>query len=202
MENNQTNPTPPAQPGNWKMLAAFLGVAVVIAVIMAVSQSGADPKTAEPQQTDAVTAPPDDAPPPDSAMPAADFDAGDAMPVPGDETTIAPGEPQAPEGGAALTAADDTYTAEVPYAAPRGVGDSVTVSLTVNDRGVITAADVEYVSDHEISGIRQAAFDAAYKDFVIGQPLDRLDLSVVGGSSLTTAAFMEAVEKIRADRPR
>lgn len=95
--------------------------------------------------------------------------------------------------------ADGTYTADVTYTSPDRLTHPVKVSLTIED-DVVTASDV--VFGGEVSGataVRQTAFAAAYKTMVVGKSLDSINLSRVGGSSLTTNAFNEAKAKIEAE---
>ena len=92
-----------------------------------------------------------------------------------------------------------TYTAEAGYLTPARQELSIEVSLTVDSDGVITDADVTYDGKQDgYSNPNQKRFDDAYERFVIGEEIDGLELSQVGGSSLTTGAFNDALDKIRA----
>lgn len=89
------------------------------------------------------------------------------------------------------------YDAFVEYLAPKGHRDSIDVQLSLDESGVVVNANVDYVADNEDSKFYQSKFESAYKDEVIGKKIEEIDLSRVGGASLTSAAFMEAVEEIK-----
>jgi cytoskeletal protein RodZ len=88
-----------------------------------------------------------------------------------------------------------TYEATVTYVVPNRKTYSMDVSLTLTD-DVITTAAVSYGDGAEKDPNAQR-FDAAYKSLVIGQKLDAIQLSRVGGASLTTNAFNEAAGTIK-----
>lgn len=101
-------------------------------------------------------------------------------------TTPAPTETvPAPEASVAPTVI--TRTEVVTYQSPAGL-DPVEFSVTVTD-GVITAASATPKSTNEISTKLQTAFGADVSAKAVGQKAKDLDLDVVGGASLTTAAF-------------
>jgi hypothetical protein len=81
-----------------------------------------------------------------------------------------------------------TRTEVVTYASPANPKDPVEFSVTVTD-GVITAASATPKSDNEVSKQRQTAFAAEVSAKVVGKKAKDLDVDVIGGSSLTTAAF-------------
>ncbi len=117
-------------------------------------------------------------------------------PVTGTTETVAPVEtvvPVAPvQSGSAATETVApvvlTRTETVTYASPASPKDPVEFSVTVTD-GTITAASATPKSDNEISKTRQTAFAAEVSGKVIGKKAADLDVDVIGGSSLTTAAF-------------
>lgn len=89
-----------------------------------------------------------------------------------------------------------TYTADASYLTPRRTEHDITVELTVVN-GIITDADVIYGGpDGAPENPNQTAFDEAFAAEVIGQPIDDVELSRVGGASLTSNAFNEAVAEI------
>jgi len=78
-----------------------------------------------------------------------------------------------------------------------------TVDLTLELRGD-TVTDASIIFDGkdaagQYSNDNQARFDAAYKAQVVGKRLDEISLSRVGGASLTSQAFNEAVATIARD---
>ncbi len=94
-------------------------------------------------------------------------------------------------------AAGSTYNANASYLTPRRTEQSIAVALTVAN-GVITGSNIIYDGkpEGETSNDYQANFDKAYEAVVIGQPVAGLSLSRIGGASLTTEAFNEAVAQI------
>ncbi len=92
---------------------------------------------------------------------------------------------------------DGTYTANVTYLTPKRDEYGVAVSLTLT-KDIVTGATVTYSNGAE-KDPNAARFEAAYKAEVIGKDIDTLNLSRVGGASLTTNAFNDALVKIKAD---
>ena len=96
---------------------------------------------------------------------------------------------QAATPTAVALSADATYL--TPARKEHGIG----VALSIED-GVITAANVQY-DNAEAKTPQHKAFDAVYQSEVVGKNINALSLSRVGGASLTTAAFNEAVAEIK-----
>lgn len=96
--------------------------------------------------------------------------------------------------------ADDrrTFTAEASYLTPKRTEHDIVVSLTLKDR-VVVDADVTY-DGGAAQTPAHSGFDGAYKSEVIGKTLNEISLSRVGGASLTSDAFNEAVAEIRSER--
>ena len=90
-----------------------------------------------------------------------------------------------------------TFTETGTYLTPARTSHEMTVSLTL-ENGVVAAAAIVYDGGEGFSNANQERFDAAYKAEVIGKPLTEISLSRVGGASLTSQAFNEAVAKISA----
>lgn len=101
---------------------------------------------------------------------------------------------------AATTAAADTYTADGSYLTPARTSHKLSVTLTVAD-GIVTDASVTYDDGEGFSNPNQERFDGAYKAEVIGKPVTGISLSRVGGASLTTEAFNQAVSDIASQIP-
>lgn len=92
--------------------------------------------------------------------------------------------------------ADGTYTADGDYTAPSGP-ESITVEITLVD-DVVT--DV-VVTPHATEGNQaqfQGQFASGIAAVVEGQDIDSLDVSRVGGSSLTSGGFNAALATIKA----
>jgi hypothetical protein len=92
-----------------------------------------------------------------------------------------------------------TFTEDVSYLTPARTEHTMSVSLTIAE-GVVTEANVIYDAGEGYSNPNQERFDTAYKSEVIGKPLSEISLSRVGGASLTSQAFNEAVAKIAAEQ--
>lgn len=89
------------------------------------------------------------------------------------------------------------HTAAVTYLTPIKAEYKLEVSLTLaND--VVTDAQIIYSQGAEKDPNAQR-FEAAYRTEVIGKDIDTLNLSRVGGASLTTAAFNNALMNIKTD---
>jgi uncharacterized protein with FMN-binding domain len=101
------------------------------------------------------------------------------------------------DGGTSAEYADGTYTADGGYTAPSGP-ESITVEITIAD-DVVT--DV-VVTPHATEGNQakfQGQFAAGIEAVVVGEDIDTLAVSRVGGSSLTSGGFNEALETIKAE---
>jgi hypothetical protein len=92
-----------------------------------------------------------------------------------------------------------TFTGSGTYLTPARSSHKLDVTLTI-EAGVVTAAEVVYDDGDGFSNPNQERFDGAYEAQVIGKSLSEISLSRVGGASLTTAAFNEAVAEIRAQQ--
>lgn len=102
-------------------------------------------------------------------------------------------------GGADTSAeyTDGTYTAEGDYTSPAGPSH-VTVELTIAD-DIVTAVTVTPLATDSTSKGFQTQFADGISDAVVGQDIDTLNVSRVGGSSLTSGGFADAVAQIKAE---
>lgn len=91
---------------------------------------------------------------------------------------------------------DGTYTINDTYPSPGGEED-IKVVLTLKDNKV-AAVEVTQEANQRESAEYQGQFQQGYKSRVIGKAIESLELNRVSGSSLTTQAFDEALEQIRA----
>jgi len=91
--------------------------------------------------------------------------------------------------------ADGTYSGTNVYNTPAG-DHTLTVNLTLQN-GIIIAAETVHDDLAGLSTEIAARFDSEYASEVIGKQLDEISLSRVGGASLTTRAFNEAVAEIK-----
>lgn len=95
------------------------------------------------------------------------------------------------------TYTDGTYTAEGSYATPESVeAISVTVTLAGD---VITAVEVTGDPQKRESEQYQGEFIGGISDAVVGQDIDEISVSRVGGSSLTSGGFNQAIDAIKAE---
>ncbi len=92
-----------------------------------------------------------------------------------------------------------SFTENVSYLTPARTEHKMAVTLTV-EGGVVTDSSIVYDGGEGFSNPNQERFDAAYKVEVIGKPLSDIALSRVGGASLTSEAFNQAVVKIAASQ--
>jgi cytoskeletal protein RodZ len=95
------------------------------------------------------------------------------------------------------TAAATPYLSEQTYLTPARTSHELEVSLSVADDGTVVGANVTYDNQDGYSNSHQERFDEAYRDEVVGKKLSEIELSRVGGASLTSEAFNEAVADIR-----
>jgi len=100
-----------------------------------------------------------------------------------------------------VTAAPETFSATGNYLTPARTAHTVDLTLVLEGD---TVADATIIFDGktaagQYSNDNQARFDAAYKTQVVGKRLSDISLSRVGGASLTSQAFNEAVATIARD---
>lgn len=93
--------------------------------------------------------------------------------------------------------ADGTYTAEGDYVSPAGPS-RVSVEITLAG-DVVTAVTVTPESTDSTAKGFQTQFADGIAAVVEGQDIDTLSVSRVGGSSLTSGGFKDAIEKIKAE---
>jgi uncharacterized protein with FMN-binding domain len=93
--------------------------------------------------------------------------------------------------------ADGTYTATGDYISPAGPSQ-VTVEITLAGDAVTAVTVTPLSSDPTAKGF-QTKFANGIADVVVGQDIDTLNVSRVGGSSLTSGGFNDALEQIKAE---
>lgn len=92
--------------------------------------------------------------------------------------------------------ADGTYTADGSYTSPGGQ-ETITVTITLAD-GVVEEVEVTNPETTNANSLRyQGEFIDGIADEVVGVPLDEVSVDRVGGSSLTSGGFEDALETIR-----
>lgn len=88
-----------------------------------------------------------------------------------------------------------TYSSTGFYMSPGG-GDRLNVTLVIaND--VVTDATITEAAGDNTSVKYQEKFIAGYKQYVIGQKIDTLNLTKVSGASLTPIGFNDALAQIK-----
>lgn len=93
---------------------------------------------------------------------------------------------------------DGTYTKSVSYYVPHGETNTIKVTLVVSG-GVITSATTDNTYFDNESGMYISSFESSVNSSASGQSLASYSPSRIGGASLTTEAFAEAVSGIRTD---
>ena len=92
--------------------------------------------------------------------------------------------------------ADGEYTADGSYTSPGGE-ETISVTITLAD-GVIEDVVVENPETTNPNSLRyQGEFIAGIAAEVVGVPLDEVSVDRVGGSSLTSGGYEDALETIR-----
>lgn len=109
------------------------------------------------------------------------------------ETEIVPTTPAA----AATVYKNGAHSVTSSYTAPGNAHHTMTVTLTlVEDK--VTDSNIVFGGDKVGESTKyQNRFAAAYKTAVVGKTLDTIKLSRVGGASLTTGGFNDAIANIK-----
>lgn len=90
-----------------------------------------------------------------------------------------------------------TYTGNSSYDLPNGVNHEMAVNMTI-DGDMITEVEVVYNGDDTTGSTDyQVRFNEEISSVIVGQQVQDVDLSRVGGASLTTAGFNRAFEEIK-----
>lgn len=105
-------------------------------------------------------------------------------------------EPTVDENDAPDADDGNTYSATAQYLTPAREPHDVTVDLTVTD-GIVTDVTVLYDGSKNYANQHQERFDVEIADAVVGVSLADVTADRVGGASLTSGAFNDAVADIR-----
>jgi uncharacterized protein with FMN-binding domain len=114
-------------------------------------------------------------------------------------SSSAPAASEAPSAAAASGAStykDGTYSADGTYNSPAGLG-RITVKVTLA-KDIVTAINVDGHATDATAKSYQDAFDSGIAGKVVGKKIDRLNVTIVSGSSLTSGGFDVAIKKIEA----
>lgn len=111
--------------------------------------------------------------------------------------TLPPGPVAEVPAEVATEYVDGTYTVTTSYLTPRRVEHVVDLEFTIENDVVVAVSALYDGAAPETS--HHTRFDNALAGEVVGVPLNDLAPSRIGGASLTTDAFNDAVEEVRAE---
>ena len=92
---------------------------------------------------------------------------------------------------------DGTYTESGSYQAPSGT-ETVEVTVTLADNVITDVSVVGEASDPQAKR-HQGEFSDGIAAEVVGKNIDEISVDKIGGSSLTSGGFNEAIDTIKAD---
>jgi uncharacterized protein with FMN-binding domain len=92
---------------------------------------------------------------------------------------------------------DGTYTEDGGYVSPAGA-QTVTVRVTLASNKITAVTVTPHATDPTAKGY-QAQFVSGISAEVVGKDIDKLNVSRVAGSSLTSGGFNKAIKAIEAD---
>jgi uncharacterized protein with FMN-binding domain len=93
--------------------------------------------------------------------------------------------------------ADGSYTESGDYTAPSGP-ESVEVTVTLADN-IISEVEVVGEATDAQAKLHQGQFIDGIDELVVGKNIDEISVDKVGGSSLTSGGFNDAIAAIKAD---
>lgn len=93
---------------------------------------------------------------------------------------------------------DGTYSNSQTYRVPEGESNSIDVKITLSG-DVIKDLTVDSNYNSRESERYVSGFESSIKSKVVGKKISDVNLSIVGGASLTTDAFTEAISEIQAE---
>lgn len=105
--------------------------------------------------------------------------------------TTPPTNPTVPKG----ELKDGTYTESITYTVPRGGQEKITTTIKLS-KGIIEEIKNDLVATSRDSREYQSGFESRIKSETLNKKIDDLDLSRVGGASLTTEAFNQVVNSM------
>lgn len=95
------------------------------------------------------------------------------------------------------TYTDGSYSASGSYTTPQGT-EEIDVTITL-EADVVTAVEITSSPSNPNTKQYQGEFVDGIDAVVVGKNIDDLDVSKVGGSSLTSGGFNSAVDEIKAE---
>ena len=114
------------------------------------------------------------------------------------QATGTPGTSAAPSAAAGSASyKDGTYSADGNYVSPNGT-ETVGVTLTLAGGSVSDVQITQHPSNPNTRKF-QGEFAGGIQSQIVGRNLNEIKVSKVAGSSLTSAGFNQAVEKIKSE---
>lgn len=90
---------------------------------------------------------------------------------------------------------DGTYTAMQTYSVPKGESNSITVTVSISSGKITSVTTDNNYTDRE-SGMYIQSFENSVSGVVVGQSIGSTSFSRIGGASLTSSAFYDALDAI------
>jgi uncharacterized protein with FMN-binding domain len=97
---------------------------------------------------------------------------------------------------AIATYADGTYVATVRYYVPDDGQNTLNASVTISNGAVSAASATDTYRDRK-SKQYVDSFESGISSAAVGQPVANLSIGRIGGASLTSSAFNDALDTIR-----
>ncbi len=91
---------------------------------------------------------------------------------------------------------DGTYTASTDYMVPHGENNTIAATITIKDGTVKSVSTQDNYTEYE-SQFYIDSFKSNISSAIVGESLDGINLTRVGGASLTTNAFDAVLDTIR-----
>lgn len=89
-----------------------------------------------------------------------------------------------------------TYVASTSYSVPHGYSNTIAVTATIDANGTITAVSTQNSTDDRESEMYISDFESEVQGEVIQQNIETFSAYRIGGASLTTSAFEDALSEI------
>lgn len=90
---------------------------------------------------------------------------------------------------------DGTYTASQSYRVPHGESNSIQVTVTISSGKISAVTANDSYTDGE-SGMYIQSFESSVSSVMVGQSMGSTSFSRIGGASLTSMAFYDALDVI------
>ncbi len=107
---------------------------------------------------------------------------------------------QVEESATAAVAAeftDGTFTSNSTYRVPNGDEEAISVEIVLANNEIVSL-EFDVQATNSTSEQWQGRFSPLIEDAVVGEDLEEADVSRLGGASLTSAAFNDLLDDVRA----